>query len=156
MPSIVMKNARVWTGDATDPFTLSLSNPVEIVGVRAVTLDYNVEEVETTTFGQTGRRYIPGLVDGSGTIEVLLDTNSAGNYNRLLEVYAKTYNWVISPTGAGSSSSDAFNVIDKQGYGFRATLTTRVAQQGTVGDVIMQSFNFKIDGSVWLSTGGSI
>ena len=156
MAAIVMKNARIWTGDATDPFTLSLVNPVEIKGVRSVTLDYNIETAETTTFGEDGRRYIPGLVDGSGTIEVLLDTTGAGNYDRLLQLYGKTFNWIISPTGAGSSASDAFNVIDKQGYGFRATLTTRVAQQGTVGDVIMQNFNFKVDGSVWLSTGGSI
>ena len=146
MAFVVLKNAKIWIAPADDTPSVPQSSKSEVTGVRSVTIEDTVEVPESTTFGNDARRYLPGLKNATGSLEVLVDAATGGNYGVLKGAFGERRLIVIAPYGSGVSGK-SFSATEP-GYAFNAIITNRPIAQGAVGDVAVQTINFQADGVV--------
>lgn len=107
---------------------------------RQVTLPFEAEELDSTTFGTAGwRGRIAGLKDGSADIEFLNDFADNGLDEVLWGLFATVVPVTISPTSAAVSATNP------EYYG--DLLVNQINPlDGTVGDLAVRSISWPIAG----------
>ena len=154
MAFVVLKNAKVWIAPADDTPSVPQTTKSEVTGCRSVTIEDTVEVPDTTTFGNDARRYLPGLKNATGSLEVLMDAAANANYSVLKAAFAERRLIIISPYGSGVTGK-TFSATEP-GYAFNAIITNRPFAQGAVGDAATQTINFQVDGLVVEITSGTV
>ena len=145
MAAIVLLDARVWVGDrGVGNVPILASGAGEINNVRSITIEDMVETPERTVFKDDARRYLPGLKDITATIEILSDASMDANLNQLQAIFGMLKTFVIAPYGNGVLGS--LFTATTPGVFFAGIVTTYPVQQGSIGDVAVQTINIRGDG----------
>lgn len=100
-----------------------------------VELPQDVDAAETTTFGATGKTYIPGLRNGTISLEGRFDATAVGWLNGIVGVDARAFVWGPAGTTTG--------FVKYSGSGF----LTNLAQSGDLGDVVGMNATYQISGA---------
>lgn len=113
---------------------------------KSVSLPRSIEELDSTTFGNTSRRRLPGLADGSVDVEFVQDFG-AGAVDETLRALVRAAPFAIAyrPTSGAISATNP----ELQ---FNAILLSYEPMSGTVGDLLMARASFGIDGDVTIDT----
>ena len=136
MAVLVMKNPKVRIGTSAAP--VSSTDVLLQKRIRSVTLNLRAEILDKTAFGSSGRNRIPGLKDGSLTIEFINDYVDNGVdeiINSKLGLESSNC-WIeVRPTtaarGAGNPAYTGWYCLESYNPG-----------SGTVGDLGVVTANF--------------
>lgn len=123
------------TIDGTD-FTASLAS---------VTLDITVDEQEITAFGDSSRKRIGGLKDGSLTLDFHQDFAASGVDETLFGDLGTSIPITIKPTSAAVSATNP-------SYSFNCLVTQVQPFASSVGDLATMSITWPVDGDVTRTT----
>lgn len=107
---------------------------------RQVTLPFEAEELDSTTFGTSGwRGRIAGLKDGSIDVEFLNDFTAAGLDEVLWGLFGTVVAVTVSPTSAAVSTSNP-------SYSGNVLVNQINPLDGTVGDLAVRSISWPVAG----------
>lgn len=121
-----------------------LTNPVITIGgssiaafSTSVTLNYEVDSVEVTAFGDSGRKYTGGLQNVSCDIEVNQDFASLAAEAIIYPLVGTTTTVVIKPINTTTSGTNPQYTITG------AFLASHTPVAGTVGELSTTSLSFQ-------------
>jgi predicted secreted protein len=125
-------NSGVYTGESgVVKFIGADSTVAAVASVRSFTIDQEVQTIESTVMGAGSRSYLPGLTQFSGTMDVYLRDDDAGQSNFLSYM----------------SNPDAVGVIELYPSGE----TTGIKLEGNVivsGHSITSNFDGMVEASI--------
>jgi len=116
-----------------------------IVGTRSWTLNVTKESLEVTDHGDSSRKFVGGLISGSGTIELLYDDSATGEAADLVDealiaqdaADAKFELYTKGNTAATSTTKITFD-----------GLITSMDVNATTGDLQVITCNFVTSGDI--------
>lgn len=126
MAQIVLTDASI-TINSVDLSTLA----------NQVTLTYEKEAVESTAFGDTGRRYVGGLQNITVDIEFMQDFASTKVEATVFPLVGTSTTIVIKPTSAAVSTTNPTYTISN------TYLAAHTPVSGTVGELATTSLSFQ-------------
>lgn len=132
--AIVVTNAQVSIGG------VDLSSHI-----TKVTLSTSVNELETTTFGNTAKRRVAGLKDSTVAIDFNQDFASATVEQTLYGLVGSTTQIVVKPNGTTASATNP-------SYTFNALITEWMPLDAQVGELATASVTFPVDGLITKAT----
>jgi hypothetical protein len=101
-----------------------------------VELTYEVDSVETTSFGDGGHKFTGGLQNLSITVDLMQDFAAASVEATIYPLVGTTTTLVFKPTsGATSATNPTYTVTD-------AFLASHTPVSGAVGEIAMTSLTF--------------
>lgn len=103
---------------------------------NSVTLNYEIDSVETTAFGSTGHKFTGGLQNNSLDIEFMQDFAASNVEATIFPLVGTTTTVVIKPTSSAVSSTNPSYTLS----GTFLAAHTPVA--GAVGELQMTSLSF--------------
>lgn len=128
--------------------TIVLTNPSISVGgtsvsgfCTSITLNYEVDQVEVTAFGDTGHKYTGGLQNVSCDIELNQDFAASATESIIYPLVGTTTTIVVKPVNAATSATNPQYTISN------AFLSAHTPVAGAVGELAKTSLTF---------TGGSL
>lgn len=130
MAAIVLTNAHI-----------TVNSVVLSDHANSVTLNYEIESVENTGFGASGRTFQGGLQNNSIDIEFMQDFAAANVEATIYPLVGSTTTVIVKPNGGTTSATNPAYTITN------AYLTAHTPVAGTVGELAMTSLSF---------TGGTI
>jgi len=113
--------------------------------ITKVTLSTSVNELETTTFGQTAKRRVGGLKDSTVAIDFNQDFTAAAVEATLYPLVGSTTAVVVKPNGTAASSTNP-------SYTFNVLVTEWMPLDAQVGELATASVTFPVDGLVTKAT----
>lgn len=113
--------------------------------ITKVTLSTSVNELETTTFGNTAKRRVAGLRDSSVAIDFNQDFAAAQVEATLYPLIGSTTQVVVKPNGTTASATNP-------SYTFNALVTEWMPLDAQVGELATASVTFPIDGTITKAT----
>jgi hypothetical protein len=113
--------------------------------ITKVTLSTSVNELETTTFGQTAKRRVGGLKDSTVAIDFNQDFAAAAVEATLYPLVGSTTAVVVKPNGTAVSSTNP-------SYTFNVLVTEWMPLDAQVGELATASVTFPVDGLVTKAT----
>jgi hypothetical protein len=113
--------------------------------ITKVTLSTSVNELETTTFGQTAKRRIGGLKDSTVAIDFNQDFQAAAVEATLYPLIGSTTAVVVKPNGTAVSATNP-------SYTFNVLVTEWMPLDAQVGELATASVTFPVDGLVTKAT----
>ena len=123
--------------------TIVLTNPSITVGgtsvsgfCTSITLNYEVDQVEVTAFGDTGHKYTGGLQNVSCDIELNQDFASSATESIIYPLVGTTTSIVVKPVNAATSATNPQYTISN------AFLAAHTPVAGAVGELAMTSLSF--------------
>ena len=117
--------------------------------VTSVTLNRNFDELEVTSMGDLGHKYVKGLEASSVTIDFLNDTASANVLATLQSAWGTTVEVkLLQEKGTAVSATNPL-------YTFNVLVNGTTDINGAVGDVGMQSVTWNVQGATTVTTSGS-
>lgn len=117
--------------------------------VTSVSLSRNFDELEVTSMGDLGHKYVKGLEASSVTIDFLNDTASANVLATLQAAWGTTVEVkLIQEKGTAVSATNPL-------YTFNVLVNGTTDINGAVGDVGMQSVTWNVQGSTAVTTTGT-
>ena len=135
MPPAHGKSTVVKLGTSAAPTTLTDLSQY----INSEDLSRQADTHETTTFGKDSKTYIPGLKDGTFSIEIVWDPAADAHLDGIL---GKQVNFEISPAGTASGA------VKYSG----AAICNEYSGSNPVGDVATASASFQITGDVTRAT----
>lgn len=126
MAQIVLTDASI-TINSVDLSTLA----------NQVTLNYEKEAVESTAFGDTGRRYVGGLQNITVDIEFMQDFAATKVEATVFPLVGTSTTIVIKPTSAAVSTTNPTYTISN------TFLSAHTPVNGTVGELATTSLSFQ-------------
>lgn len=129
---------------ATD-FSITFAGQDFSSSLAAVTLDISKEQLETTSFGNTARRYIAGLQDASVTLSFHQDFAAGSVDATMFSNLGGTVAVVIKPTAGTVTSSNP-------SYAFNALIVQTTPFSSNVGDLATMDVTFPVDGVITRGT----
>jgi len=129
---------------ATD-YTITIAGSPFTSSLASVSLDIEVDEQETTSFGSTYRTRIGGLKNASATFDFHQDFATGSVDSVLFDNLGGTVAVTIKPT---SGSPTASNPI----YSFNCLVTQTQPFANSVGDLATMSVTWPVDGAVTRGT----
>jgi len=117
--------------------------------VTAVTLNRSFDELEVTTMGDNGHKFVKGLEANSITIDFLNDTETTNVLQTLQAAWGTNVPIVLLQTKGTAIS--ATNPI----YTATCLINNTTDINGAVGDLSVQSLTFNVSGTVAVATSGS-
>ena len=126
-------------------FDISIGGTDFSSSIAALTLDISVEEQDVTSFGDTSRKRLGGLKDGSCSIDFHQDFAASGVDETIFTALGTSVAIVVKPT---SSAVGATN----PSYSFNALVTSTQPLASSVGDLATMSITWPIDGDVTRAT----
>lgn len=126
MAQIVLTDASI-TINSVDLSTLA----------NQVTLTYEKEAVESTAFGDTGRRYVGGLQNITVDIEFMQDFAATKVEATVFPLVGTSTTIVIKPTSAAVSTTNPIYTISN------SYLAAHTPVSGTVGELATTSLSFQ-------------
>lgn len=128
--------------------TIVLTNPLISLGgtpvkayATSVTLNYEVDQVEVTAFGDSGRKYTGGLQNISVDLELNQDFATSAAESIVYPLVGTTTTITIKPVDAATSTTNPLYTISN------AYLAAHTPVNGAVGELATTSLSF---------TGGSL
>lgn len=128
--------------------TIVLTNPSISVGgtsvsgfCTSITLNYEVDQVEVTAFGDTGHKYTGGLQNVSCDIELNQDFAASATESIIYPLVGTTTTIIVKPVNAATSATNPQYTISN------AFLSAHTPVAGAVGELAKTSLTF---------TGGSL
>jgi hypothetical protein len=113
--------------------------------ITKVTLSTSVNELETTTFGQTAKRRVGGLKDSTVAIDFNQDFAAAAVEATLYPLVGSTTAVVVKPNGTAVSSTNP-------SYTFNVLVTEWMPLDAQVGELASASVTFPVDGLITKAT----
>lgn len=113
--------------------------------ITKVTLSTSVNELETTTFGQTAKRRVAGLKDSSVKIDFNQDFTAAAVEATLYPLVGSTTQIVVKPNGTAVSATNP-------SFTFNALVTEWMPLDAQVGELATASVTFPVDGLITKAT----
>ena len=113
--------------------------------ITKVTLSTSVNELETTTFGNTAKRRVAGLKDSTVAIDFNQDFAAAAVEATLYPLVGSTTAVVVKPNGTAASSTNP-------SYTFNALITEWMPLDAQVGELATASVTFPVDGTITKAT----
>ena len=136
--AVYLANTGVLTVNSVDLSTL----------VTNVVINRSFDELEITSLGDTGHKFVKGLEASSITIDFLNDSASA----KTLQTLNTT--WGTSVTVTFKQTSDAVSATNPL-YTMTCLVNGTTDINGAVGDLGMQSVTWNVNGSVAVATTGT-
>ena len=130
MPAIVLTNAHI-----------TINSVVLSSSANSVELNYEVDSVENTGFGASGRTFQSGLQNNSVAIEFMQDFAAANVEATVYGLVGTTTTLIVRPNGATTSATNPAYTITG------AFLASHQPVAGAVGELAKTSLTF---------TGGTI
>lgn len=113
--------------------------------ITKVTLSSSVNEIETTTFGNTAKRRVAGLKDSSVAFDFNQDFTAATVEATLFPLLGSTAQVVVKPNGTTASATNP-------SYTFSALITEWMPLDAQVGELATCSVTFPVDGTITKAT----
>jgi len=113
--------------------------------ITKVTLSTSVNELETTTMGNTAKRRVAGLKDSTVAIDFNQDFSAAAVEATLYPLIGSTTQIVIKPNGSTASATNP-------SYTFNALVTEWMPLDAQVGELATASVTFPVDGTITKAT----
>jgi hypothetical protein len=113
--------------------------------ITKVTLSTSVNELETTTFGNTAKRRVAGLRDSTVAIDFNQDFTAAAVEATLYPLVGSTTAVVVKPNGTTASATNP-------SYTFNALITEWMPLDAQVGELATASVTFPVDGTITKAT----
>jgi len=113
--------------------------------ITKVTLSTSVNELETTTFGNTGKRRVAGLRDSTVAIDWNQDFSASAVEATLYPLLGSTTQVVVRPNGTVTSASNP-------SYTFNVLVTEWMPLDAQVGELATASVTFPVDGLITKAT----
>jgi hypothetical protein len=113
--------------------------------ITKVTLSTSVNELETTTFGNTAKRRVAGLRDSTVAIDFNQDFTAAAVEATLYPLVGSTTAIVVKPNGTTASATNP-------SYTFNALITEWMPLDAQVGELATASVTFPVDGTITKAT----
>jgi hypothetical protein len=127
MAQIVLKDVKIEIGST--PVTLSDR-------ANSVTLTYEVEAVETTAFGATGRSYTGGLQNNTIEIEFMQDFAAANVEATIYPLVGTSTTVKLTPTSSAASATNPSYTLTG------CFLSSHTPINGATGELAMTSLSF--------------
>ena len=115
--------------------------------VSSVTLNHSFDELEITSMGDTGHRFVKGLEASSVTIDFFNDSASA----KTLQTLNSTSVWGNNVTVTLKQSSAATSAENPL-YTMSCLINNTTPINGAVGDLSTQSVTWNVSGAVAITT----
>ena len=109
--------------------------------IRKVTLSSSRAELDTTTFGSTGKRRVAGLADNKVSLDFNQDFSASSVEASIYTLLGTTTTIVIKPLGATVSATNP-------SYTFTALVTDWTPLDVQVGDLASATISGPIDGTI--------
>lgn len=113
--------------------------------ITKVTLSTSRAEIETTTFGNTAKRRVAGLIDNSVSVDFNQDFAAAAVEATLYPLLGSTATCVIKPNGTATGTANP-------SYTFSALVTEWTPLDAQVGELASASISWPIDGTITKAT----
>jgi hypothetical protein len=113
--------------------------------ITKVTLSTSVNELETTTFGNTAKRRVAGLKDSTVAIDFNQDFAASTVEATLYPLVGSTAQIVVKPNGSTASATNP-------SYTFNALITEWMPLDAQVGELATASVTFPVDGTITKAT----
>jgi len=135
--SVYLSNGVVLTVNAVDLSSL----------VSSVTINRTVDELETTSMGQSGHTYVAGLEASSITIEFYNDDAASKTLQTLnsSSVFGKNVTVTAKQTSAVTSAANPL-------YTMTCLVNGVTPINGAVGDLSTQSVTWNVSGTIAITT----
>jgi hypothetical protein len=127
MPQIVLKDCKIEIGST--PVTLSDR-------ANSVTVTYEIESVEVTAFGATGRSYVGGLQNNTVEIEFMQDFAAANVEATIFPLVGTSTTVAVTPTSSATGATNPKYTITG------TYLASHTPIAGGVGEIGMTSLSF--------------
>jgi hypothetical protein len=128
--AIVITNASVTIG------SVDLSS-----SIKKVSLTSSRAEIETTTFGNTAKRRVAGLIDNKVSLDFNQDFSASSVEASIYSLLGTTATVVIKPNGSTASATNP-------SYTFTALVTEWMPLDAQVGELASASITWPIDGTI--------
>lgn len=113
--------------------------------VTAVTINRSFDELEVSTMGDSGHKFVKGLEASSITIDFLNDTASAETLQTLQAVWGTSTTVTVKQTSAATSATNPL-------YTMTCLINNTTDVNGSVADLSMQSLTFNVNGTIVITT----
>jgi len=113
--------------------------------ITKVTLSTSVNELETTTFGNTAVRRVAGLRDSTVAIDFNQDFAASQVEATLYPLIGSTAQIIVKPNGTATTATNP-------SYTFNALITEWMPLDAQVGELATASVTFPIDGNITKAT----
>ena len=127
MAQIVLKDCKIEIGST--PVTLSDR-------ANSVTVTYEIESVEVTSFGAVGRSYVGGLQNNTVEIQFMQDFAAANVEATIFPLVGTSTTVAITPTSASTGATNPKYTITG------CYLASHTPIAGGVGEIAMTSLSF--------------
>lgn len=123
---------------------VTLSGTDISANVASITLTTSVNEVETTSFGNTAKTRVAGLIDNSVKLDIHNDYSAIDGLIMPL-VGGTAVTMVVKPNGTTASTANP-------SYTFSVLVTESTPVNGAVGELNTQSLTWPISGAITRAT----
>ena len=113
--------------------------------VTAVTINRSFDELEVTSMGDSGHKYVKGLEASSITIDLLNDTASTETLQTLQAVWGTNTTVTVKQTSAVVSATNPL-------YTMTCLINNTTDINGSVADLSTQSLTFNVSGTIAVTT----
>jgi hypothetical protein len=113
--------------------------------VTAVTLNRTFDELEVTSMGDSGHRYVKGLEASSITIDFLNDTATGEVLQTLQAAWGTNVTVTVKQTSAATSATNPL-------YTMTCLVNNTTDINGAVGDLGTQSISMNVSGTIAVTT----
>ncbi len=115
--------------------------------VSSVTINRSFDELEVTTMGDSGHRYVKGLEASSITLELFNDPESAKTLQTLnsSSVWGNNVTVTVKQTDAAVSATNPL-------YTMTCLINNTTPVNGAVGDLSTQSVTWNVSGTIAVTT----
>ena len=123
---------------------VTLSGTDISANVASITLTTSVNEVETTSFGNTAKTRVAGLIDNSVKLDIHNDYSAIDGLIMPL-VGGTAVTMVVKPNGTTASTANP-------SFTFSVLVTESTPVNGAVGELNTQSLTWPISGAITRAT----
>ena len=113
--------------------------------VTAVTINRAFDELEITSMGDSGHKFVKGLEASSITIDFLNDTATSETLQTLQAVWGTSTTVTVKQTSAATSATNPL-------YTMTCLVNGTTDINGGVGDLGMQSVTWNVNGTIAVTT----
>jgi len=133
--AVYLANTGVLTVNAVDLSTL----------VTNITINRSFDELETTTLGDQGHRFVKGLEASSITIDFLNDEASTKTLQTLNSTWGQNVTVTFKQTSAAVSAANPL-------YTMTCLINNTTPVNGAVADLSTQSVTWNVSGTIAVTT----
>jgi len=113
--------------------------------VSSVTINRSFDELEVTSMGDSGHRYVKGLEASSVTIDFFNDSDSAKTLQTLNTTWGTNVTVTVKQTSAATSAANPL-------YTMTCLINNTTPVNGAVADLSVQSVTWNVSGTIAVTT----